>query len=437
MLKKLKHLFSDFEKNKIDYVIWKSLENIDKALAGFDDIDIIFNQEQYNQICQSLRKHNFVEDMGSPGNVGSDLKVFRGFDRDSGAFIMLHAHFKCRFGSKKYKEFRFHYEDEMLENVEIYHGAKILNDVYFIITRVLIATVKTDKPDPYIYALANKFFSLDEKERKIVINRLSAYYGDGALFVLNELRKNNREILKKYHNLVLSKIIQISRIKKSLLCLKLFANRIINLFLRRIFKRNKIGFGADIVLAGGDGAGKTSVAFRLQSVLGKAAVTKKIYLGRNHWTMLNDKINKLRMRKPFLPLNYLWPITSTIELVFRYFKGKILKMRKEIVIYDRSLDDVLIKYKNVKFSVSWFPKIVIKLINKKGVNLKYLLIADPEIIVKRDKKHTFNEVKKRQDDCLSALKERYKIINTGNISIGEVSAGIIEDTFSFAAKKQA
>ena len=236
MLKKLEHLFNDFVKNNIDYVIWKSLENIDKALAGSDDIDIIFNQEQYNQICQSLHKHNFVEDIESPGNIGGDLKVFRGFDRDSGVFIMLHAHFKCRFGSKEFKEFHFPYESEMLENVKIYHGAKILNDVYFIITRVLIATVKADKPDPYIYTLANNFFKLDYKERKIVINYLSAYYGDDALFVLNELRKNNREILRKYYSLVLSNIIKIPNRRNILLFMWFFINRIKKIILNRILK---------------------------------------------------------------------------------------------------------------------------------------------------------------------------------------------------------
>lgn len=424
MLIRLTNLFTSFHKNNIDYVVWKSLENIHAALDGQDDLDILFNPQQIDSLLQLLLKHNFIQDKKSLGTLGQDLIVFRGFDKNSGKFIMLHLHFKCRFGSKKRKEFHFPHESTMLKNTKLYQGVKLLSDPFFIITRLLVSTLKYPKPDPYLTQLAAKFFKLKSSDQSLVVKYLTSYFGQDIQLIFTKLAKGDTAILNSLRPQAYRHITHIKKLNTPVLS---------GFYLtKRFLPRNKISFPLDIMLSGIDGTGKTSVSKHLALALNPISAIKCIYLGRNTWSWLNTRLNHLRQKKLFNFLNYLWPITSTLEIFYRYYMGKFFKKLGRIVIYDRSPCDISLKYSGKNILISWFPRLMLALTPEPQATLCYLLSADPATLLTRKDSHNLDQVKKNKELYSQQYKNQCETIDTTHLSINQISARIINDIFKLA-----
>lgn len=103
MLKSIKRMFDEFEKNKIMYCHWKSNEHLESALNGDTDLDVLFLPSQRNNLeialgttglkrfkSVSLMAYNAVED-------------YIGYDYETAKIWHLHLHYRLTLGEKHLK----------------------------------------------------------------------------------------------------------------------------------------------------------------------------------------------------------------------------------------------------------------------------------------------------------------------------------------------
>lgn len=430
MIKKIRELYDLLDSQKIQHVTWKSLENLDKALNGVDDVDLLCKPTDRKKITALLLENGYIEDLYSPGCVYEDITVFRAFDPETCKFVMLHLHYALRLGGKKYKEYRFPFEQELLDNTQVQMGAVILKDSYFIITRLLQVTVKKAYQDLYTLELCKKYFTLEKTEQDIVDKYLFLYFQSDVKKLMDDILKKGLPTLEGHSNTVCESFDKHSSIseakykvdnhtiKKSL---KFYW---IPQFIRR--KRNKLYQASSIVLAGHDGSGKTSTSQEIVKTLKSVASVKRIYLGRNKWSSFNQVLNKYRSK--IKPLNLLWPISSTLEIVLRFLSGLIFTACGNIVVYDRTLDDLYLKYHDKNLLYSWFPKLSYKILSNYKIKNQILLIADSAVVIERKGMHDLKEIDQLRESYLDSLTD-FTVLDTSHKNLFEVTGQIIEEAF--------
>jgi thymidylate kinase len=432
MLNKIRQLYTLLDDNSIQHVTWKSLENLEDALNAVDDVDLLCNPNDKQKITSLLQVNGFIEDIYSLGCVYEDITVFRGFDHQECKFIMLHLHYALRVGGKKYKEYRFPFEQEVLDNTQIKLNTIILKDCYFIVTRLLQVTVKKAYQDVYTLELCQQYFELPEQERVIARKYLQMYFDIDADVLMKDVLENGLAVLNKYYAQVCRQFNMLSSVDEAKLKVDNHKQKKglryywIPLLIRR--KRNKLYQAISIVLAGHDGSGKTSTSTKIVETLKAECSVKRVYLGRNKWSKINTLINKYRDKNKFSPLRFLWPISSTLEIIIRFISGQIFKSLGYVVIYDRSLDDLYLKYQDKHLLYAWFPILSFKLLSLIKLDYKFLLIADSDIVLKRKGAHDLGEIDQLRKHYLDTLKD-FDVVDTSNKTILETTGNIIKQSF--------
>ena len=107
-----------------------------------------------------------------------------------------------------------------------------------------------------------------------------------------------------------------------------------------------------------------------------------------------------------------------------------------IVIFDRSLIDLFLKWENSNKFGAWFPIWVAKKLTlNKEADLCYLLHADPSIVLSRKGKdvHSLDEIEELWARYQNLSNEYFKIIDTSNTSPEKLVGEIINDVFNHAA----
>lgn len=423
----LVQLFSSFRSRGIRYCIWKSLENLREQLEAIEgDIDVLFDEAQRDEVFAALRDNSFVQDLSASGIVGNDLFVFRGFADSPRKRIMVHGHFKCRFGSKKHKEYQFAAEAQLIDSAERIQGINVLSLVDFYVTRILAATLKDKKRDPYFGEIAKGVLSLEARQFDIVSNKLQSVFGDSFKEVMERCANGDFYSLANYEGHARELVVthpaaqQISthgRGVKNILC------RLLKI------KRNKIG-RVSIVLAGHDGAGKSTTTKALCENLESFGSCRRIYLGRNTWSPINKAVRKLAS----FPLAHfffrrVWPLTSTLELLGRYLAGRFWLWCGAFVVYDRSLLDVKIKYRNAHAPVDRLAYwIADRILSMKPIDeCRFLLIADPTVSASRTGNLNADEIEARRSEYMSAVDSSFSVVDTTQLSEHDVAHRIMQE----------
>lgn len=427
MLSSLQTVFSDLTARGVRYAAWKSLENLEDSLRGGNDVDVLFLDKDREKVFDSLSASGFVVDDESPATLDDQLIEFRGFDPESGRFAAFHVHFACRFGSKRFKEYRFPYEEEMITDAIESLGIKTINQAHFFVTRLLHVVAKENWDDSYLTKLASEFSSSPEIRRERGARHLERYLGSGWEDMISRLAQSGPTALKPVADQIRRQLEQEAPTHPVIERIKAHSRpkHRLNGWARKILPiaRTKIGTGAEVLVAGHDGAGKTTTTDALERMLSPVAPTRRIYLGRNTWSRLNAWINKRREgRFPFL--NHVWPYTSTIELVLRLLGGKLRKALGFIVLYDRSLSDLELKYRKESRLKKWFPVLASKLFSRLQ-GAEFLLVAEPEEVIRRKGKHSREEIANLRDWYQQKM-PRARIIDTTSTP-PELVAGMIAE----------
>ncbi len=432
-LDKLRVLFARLEALGIDYAVWKSLENLQDQLevcAG--DIDVLFLEQQKKDVFVLLWELGFVLDEQAPGRVGRDIFVFRGFDSSTMTHIMIHGHFKLRFGNKKAKEYHFPYEEALLDSAINVSGVKCLSIANFYITRFLMAILKpSNKVDRYIQNMAFEYSNLSETDKNEFEIFFSPVMGKDIHITMECVARSGVGYLSRYydHSIKIVNVIKDDNLTKNN-SHQFFSKKIMNI------SRNKT-IPAEIVLLGHDGVGKTSISNKIKVSLRKIGTVKVVYMGRNRWVLPNRIIKYVQKVKGLRFIaKRLWPLSSFSEIFGRFLYGSISCKLGAFVVYDRGFADLLCKHGGKK---NYSDRIVYNLANKlflKHGDIRCLLVADECVASKRAGNLAPESISKRKHMIQSVVGPEYRVIDTTHSSIDCTAGKIISDLFFWAGHKQ-
>ncbi len=124
-LPRLIQLLDEFEENDINYCHWKSNEHVIPAVKGDTDLDILFSENQYEQVKHCLNNAGFIKFDTAGFLTYPFIEDYLTIDESSGKILHVHAHFRLIMGQKKIKAYRTPWEDKILNNKIWDDSAKI------------------------------------------------------------------------------------------------------------------------------------------------------------------------------------------------------------------------------------------------------------------------------------------------------------------------
>jgi hypothetical protein len=137
-------VFEDFNKENIHYCHWKSNNNLEPALSGIDDVDILVHRDDVNLMLSLLHKRNFY--LAEERSSKSDPFVyhFYGLDDATGMIVHFHIYFRLVTGGSMVKNNWLPFEGVCLDNIHLQFGIKVLNKevdlILFVIRKFLEQT---------------------------------------------------------------------------------------------------------------------------------------------------------------------------------------------------------------------------------------------------------------------------------------------------------
>lgn len=192
---------------------------------------------------------------------------------------------------------------------------------------------------------------------------------------------------------------------------------------------------AQIVLTGPDGSGKSTVCKKVAYHMGTIGSARVIYLGRRHWSPFNRLVDRWRSR-PLIgaPLNAVWPLTSTAEILFRVGKGRFLKWMGVTVVYDRSIYDVELKFRRDGRMTARLVCAVARRVGAGLGDLRYFMFAEPRTAAARKPAGTCTvaqvaDAKARFEEILGS---DYRPLDTSSRSADDVANEIVAEYFRAA-----
>ena len=447
----------------INYCHFKSNEHIDASFSGDTDLDILFDNTQYDKIKTILlelgfRKFNAAWFVDYPF-VEDYIAI------DSGKIIHVHAHFKLILGESKVKSYILPWENDffknrvLLDKYNIYISSPVEETLLLIIRMALKLPAS---PKDYMNKrdtidACREFEWLKEKVTANEIIKLS--YIKLELDLTNEINeiysKNiTYENLHKFYDKVIIKLNEYRRYSMLTSKVVKLARRIaqkistINkkLNLIDLFKNHRTldGDGIIISIMGSDGSGKSTQVGMVKDILIKKMDVRYIYMGsgegpsswhRNLLKLLKkliskpnnkqviedipenkkgNKLNKLTF-KNILKLIYI--ISLAIEKSSKLQKLQAYKKRGMMSITDRypqiqitGYNDgpLLFEYLNSdNFIIKLFAKYEYNLYKrsiKMPPDLVVKLIGDPKILYSRRSDEITLEMLRRKQDGIKQLK---------------------------------
>lgn len=295
-----KNLFAKLEAEGLTCCHWKSNQHLEEGLSGLTDLDLLALTEEAPRLEKILEELGLVK-MEAPGQDYPGIEDWLGFDRESGALIHLHLHYRLIIGEKNLKRFHLPLEKWLLYNSFSGDTVRIAAPECELILLIIRATIKIDLTDLLKTVL---------KRSKTIFPAATAKEFD---WLLERYDKSKFIALFKEANLPLDLQLFLQFIEDyragSLNTLYLLRTR--HYFLRRLqpysrysapqafllrtgqiikslplFKKDKkrskkklAGRTLFFALVGADGSGKSSLARDLKKWLGWKLAVHKIYFG--------------------------------------------------------------------------------------------------------------------------------------------------------------
>ena len=127
MLTISKELFESWNKAELLYCHWKSNEHLLPGLNGTTDLDVLLSIDDKEAGEEILKRLDFLKCKSQYGSRYPGVDDWIGFDKETGALIHLHLHYRLATGHKGLKEYSLPWTDIAL-------NSRVLNEEYRVYT---------------------------------------------------------------------------------------------------------------------------------------------------------------------------------------------------------------------------------------------------------------------------------------------------------------
>jgi len=285
-------LINGLNNNSIDYCHWKSNINVEKAMSGFDDLDLLISRNHFNKCQILLAELGFKEALNAIQSIHS-VRHYYGYDQLSGEILHVHLYVSIITGPSWTKGYTFGIEQEYLcsstldYNTEIRLPQKELELALYLIRICLKYTSLLEAPMvifsrklirteiEYLLNGSSEVLASEIFNRLVGVNNSRLFesisHPNAGLYRIMVTALKVRSKLKRWRTLS-----WFEQIANSILQL---SYRIINKILFKEKKKFANG-GLLVCFVGLDASGKSSMLNEADSWLSKRFNVKKIHFGR-------------------------------------------------------------------------------------------------------------------------------------------------------------
>jgi len=299
-------LLLDLETKNIRYVHWKSNTNIEKALSGEDDLDILVSKEDKKKLFDVFHSNNIVAVNSYKDSYTSSISHHIGLDTGSNLLVHIHLHFELEIGYDHLKQFRIPLEEELISTGTRHKNIRISKVEFEYILLVIRLSLKNSlvgfifkKPSKHLKPFLNpneveEYLDLsarsDMNQVQIVLHKYFGFLDKEIFHSCERLISENTYPIKFLNNafrfeLSLDQYSKTSTVQSFFWALlrnlsiywKILLMKILN---TTTLKKTLKNGGRIFSFIGGDGAGKTTNIELLKSKLERHFEVKTLHYGR-------------------------------------------------------------------------------------------------------------------------------------------------------------
>lgn len=480
MLKTIKKMLDQFEKNNIKYCHWKSNEHIVPALNGDTDLDILFDYSQRFELERIFSECGLKRFRATPLMQYNGIEDFIGFDKDTAKIWHLHTHYRMTLGEKHLKGYTINPWNELILNNRIKNENGIYtsspeDELVLLLCRIALkirfrdTSKKLGKDDRVEIT-----WLLDRIDSKLFFDRAQLFTNKNIATLLTKMI--NKKLTKKFQFLQLQKLLRKNlkmftyysrfgsfktRTKRELFWFMGGIKRRMGLNNYVANRRISPAGGCVVALLGCDGAGKSTTLNYIKKEFNKKIDVVEIYFGSGdgsssllrkpmkkvakkvgghgvgHRVEEEYKQNKVSIKSRFYSFaKLIWAISLAKEKNKKY--KKMIKARNNglLVLTDRypqsdypgcSDGPLLSKYldkKGIKHRIALWEK---KIYEKSKINppeLAIKLMVPTEVAIERKPEMTKAEIEQKKSVISNLnISEHSVTIDTSKditVTLGEV-----------------
>ncbi|MEL6490822.1 MAG: hypothetical protein AAFQ95_12760 [Cyanobacteria bacterium J06621_3] len=297
----IEQLCKALEIEDVVYCHWKSNVAIDRSASGDNDLDVLISRSEVQRFTAILFRLGFKQADDRPEKKLPGILNFYGYDKASGRFVHVHAHYQLILGQDATKNYRIPIEEAYLGSATQIGLFKIPEPEFEFIIFVIRMVLKHSTWDT-ILSLQGALNKTEPEElidltRQVDFDRVYALlaqylpYLDQAFF--DRCRRSIEPNCPVGFRIQVGQELQ-NRLKAHSRRSSQLADTYLKLWRRlawgvkrRLFKKGKplTAGGAMIALVGGDGAGKSTAVEELYSWLSQNFDTTKVHLGKPPWSV--------------------------------------------------------------------------------------------------------------------------------------------------------
>ena len=302
-LGKIRELCQELAKHGVVYCHWKSNAALSRSASGENDLDLLVSRADIQRFTEILYRLDFKQALDCSGSRMPGVLDYYGYDREADRLVHVHAHYQLILGHDATKNYHIPVEDPYLDSSSSNGIFKVPSAEFELIILVLRLMLKHNTWDTLLLR-QGKLSSSEKIELDYLLERSCASKLDGILkehlpFISPDLLKACLRVLSS--NCSILERVQVGQ--KVLDCLDAYGRRpkivdaVLKLWRRvawpveqRIFKkeaRKQMARGGLIVaVVGGDGAGKTTVVEEVIKWLADDFAVKRFHMGKPAWSVL-------------------------------------------------------------------------------------------------------------------------------------------------------